>query len=325
MDRCVFVFSTDDNYIVPTYVAIHSLMNHLDRNRDYSVYILAPSDLSSNSKDLIDSADKEFSNLSVSYIYMGDSFSETDLVLKHTTLATMYRLLLPNLLPDCDHCIYLDGDIIVTGDMSPIFDIDISNYYFGAVRDIEAATYIEKYDYINERPDPEGYINAGFLYLNLKKMRQDDLVSKFAKMSKERFLFADQDILNISCKNRIKYLDLKYNVLVKYRFANYKQNHYNDFICKYFTVSEIHEAIDNPVMIHYAQPTKPWQCRDVYMGQAWYRYIAKNISADIYGKYILPFIKDHKADHKTCGKLFARRLLYKMEILKIVLNLQHKL
>jgi lipopolysaccharide biosynthesis glycosyltransferase len=156
-------------------------------------------------------------------------------------------------------------------------------------------------------------------------MRQDDLVSKFLELSKERLFFGDQDILNIVCKDNIKFLELKYNVLVKYRFVNHKQDHYNDFISKYFQVSEIHEAIDAPVMIHYAQPTKPWQCRYVYKGDIWYGYIRKNISKDIYSKYILPYINSHKADNKIVRKLFIHRLLYKAGILKVLLNLQHKL
>jgi lipopolysaccharide biosynthesis glycosyltransferase len=273
----------------------------------------------------MDSLMSEFDNLSLSFIDVGSSFSDTELVLKHTSLSTMYRLLLPTLLPDCDYCVYLDGDIIVTGDMSQVFDIDINEYYIGAVRDIEAKTYIDQFNYTDNRPDPFEYVNAGFLFMNLRKMRQDDLVSLFKELAKERFLFADQDIINISCKNNIKYLDLKYNVLVKYRFVNFKQNHYNDSICKYFTISEIHEAIDKPLMIHYAQPIKPWQCRNVYMGQVWHRYIAQNISKDIYSQYILPFKSDHKADHKTRRKLFVRRVLYKTGILKLLLNMQHKL
>ena len=325
MDNYTFVFSADNNYIVPTYLAIHSLMKYSKRDKKYYAYILVPTDLNSENKKLIDSVSREFNNLFLSFINMGNSFSDTNLVLKHTTLATMYRLLLPDLLPDCDYCVYLDGDIIVTGDMSSVFDIDISDYYVGAVRDIEAITYIRKFNYSSNRPDPSGYVNAGFLFMNLKKMRQDNLVSEFLKMSKERLLFADQDILNISCKDKIKFLHLKYNVLVKYRFVNYRQNHYNDFITEYFRVSEIQEAIDTPVMIHYAQPTKPWQCRYVYKGQIWYKYIDKNMSKDINKKYFKPYINSHKASFKTRSKAFVHWLLYKTGILKVILNMQQKL
>ena len=325
MDNYTFVFSADNNYMVPTYLAIHSLMNYSNRDKKYLVYILVPTDINSQNKNLIDSLNREFNNLSLSFINMGTSFSDTKLVLKHTTLATMYRLLLPDLLPDCDYCVYLDGDIIVTGDMASVFDIEISDYYIGAVRDIEAITYINKFKYTGNRPDPSGYVNAGFLYLNLKKMRQDNLVSEFIKMSKERLLFADQDILNITCKDHIKFLDLKYNVLVKYRFVNFRQNHYSDFVSKYFSISEIHEAIDTPVMIHYAQPTKPWQCKYVYKGPFWYKYINKNISKDICKEYLMPYINNHKADFKTRNRLFTHWLLYKTGVLKVILNMKHKL
>lgn len=325
MDNYTFVFSTDNNYIVPTYIAIHSLMKYSRREKKYDVYILVPTDLDSHNNYLIDSLKREFNNLSLYFINMGNAFSDTNLVLKHTTLPTMYRLLLPDLLPDCDYCVYLDGDIIITDDMASVFDIDINDYYIGAVRDIEAITYISKFNYTDNRPDPSGYVNAGFLFLNLKKMRQDNLVSKFIKLSKERLLFADQDILNISCKDNIKFLDLKYNVLVKYRFVNYKQNHYNEFIRKYFLIPEIHEAIDAPIMVHYAQPTKPWQCRYIYKGQIWYKYINQNINKDTCNNFIKPYITGHKANLKTRTKLFSHWLLYKIGILKIILNMQHKL
>ena len=325
MDNYTFVFSADNNYMVPTYLAIHSLMKYSNRNKKYLIYILVPTDINSHNKKLIGSINREFNNLSIFFINMGASFSNTQLVIKHTTLPSMYRLLIPNLLPDCDYCIYLDGDIIVTGDMSSIFDIDINDYYVGAVRDIEAITYIRKFNYANKQPDPSSYINSGFLFMNLKKMRQDDLTSEFMKMSKERLLFGDQDILNITCKDHIKYLDLKYNVLVKYRFVNFRQKHYNDFIRKYFSVSEIHEAIDAPVMVHYAQPTKPWQCKYVYKGQFWYKYIKKNIRKDIYKEYLIPYINSHKADFKTRKRLFSHWLLYKTGVLKVILNMQHKL
>ena len=92
--------------------------------------------------------------------------------------------------------------------MASVFDIDISDHYFGAVRDIEAMPYISKFDYSCDRPDPSGYVNSGMLYMNLKKMRQDDLVSKFLELSIERLFFGDQDILNIVCKDNIKFLEL---------------------------------------------------------------------------------------------------------------------
>lgn len=43
------------------------------------------------------------------------------------------RLLIPTGLPNVDKAIYLDSGLIVRTDIAKLYEIDISDYYFGAV------------------------------------------------------------------------------------------------------------------------------------------------------------------------------------------------
>ncbi|WP_292185480.1 glycosyltransferase family 8 protein [Butyrivibrio sp.] len=323
LSNCCFAFSTDKNFIVPTYIAIHSLMHYADRESMYKVYMLTPSNLPSEHIGLIKSLEQIYDNLEIEIVNMGDAFKDSKLVIGHTPIASMYRLVLSELLPDCDRCIYMDGDVIVCDDMSELFSLDMDGYYIGAVRDIEAGQYMAQFDYNSSKPDPEGYVNSGFLVMNLKKIREDNLVSRFLELSKERFLFGDQDVINIACKDKILYLDLKYNALVKYRFLSFKEKNYADFITKYFSVKEIHEAIDKPVVIHYAQPLKPWHTPYNYKGNYWYDYINKYIGKDVRDSWIKDYINEKRCDTKTYYKTLFHRILYKAGILRIILKAKH--
>ncbi|MCR4832092.1 MAG: glycosyltransferase family 8 protein [Butyrivibrio sp.] len=325
MNNLTFVFSADDNYIVPTYIAAHSLIYNAARDKKYDIYILAPGDISDSNKAIINTIEKDFDNVKIHFENMGDAFATSNLVIKHTTVPSMYRLLLPSILKDCDKCIYIDGDILVKGDLSPLFERDMDGYYVGAIKDIEAEQYISRFDYTTEKPDSKDYVNSGFLLMNLELMRRDKVEERFLDLSDKRFLFGDQDILNIVCKGKILFLELKYNTLVKYRFVNYKQKSYSKFITDHFTLDEILEAIEHPVMLHYAQPVKPWQCRYVYKADEWYKYIKKQIPKDIYTGYILPYIRSHMVSSKEKNKMLLHWLLYKIGVLQLILNMQHKL
>ena len=103
-----------------------------------------------------------------------------------TAYCTPYTLLrlLADLVPNMpDKLLYLDIDIMVGGDIAKLYNIDISDYEYAAVK--------EKYGCWAIRPD---YINAGMLLLNMKKIKETKLLEKARELiRKKKMLFADQD------------------------------------------------------------------------------------------------------------------------------------
>lgn len=76
----------------------------------------------------------------------------------YCTPYTLLRLLADKIEEIPDKILYLDIDIMVGNDLTKLYNIDITNYEYAAVK--------EKYGCWIIRPD---YINAGMLLLNMKK------------------------------------------------------------------------------------------------------------------------------------------------------------
>ena len=120
-----------------------------------------------------------------------------------TAYCTPYTLLrlLADLVPNIpDKLLYLDIDMMAGDDISQLYNIDISEYEYAAVR--------EKYGSLFIWPD---YINAGMLLFNMKKIRQTKLLEKARYLIKtKKMLFADQDAIYRSTTKK-KLLPRKYN------------------------------------------------------------------------------------------------------------------
>ena len=103
----------------------------------------------------------------------------------YCTPYTLLRLL-ADLVPEIPNkLLYLDIDIMVGGDLSKLYNIDIEDYEYAAVK--------EKYGCWLIRSD---YINAGMLLLNMKKIKETKLLEKARHLIKtKKMLFADQDAI----------------------------------------------------------------------------------------------------------------------------------
>lgn len=103
----------------------------------------------------------------------------------YCTPYTLLRLL-ADLVPEIpDKILYLDIDMMAGGDISTLYNTDIEEYEYAAVK--------EKYGSWLIRPD---YINAGMLLFNMKKIKETGLLEKAREKIKTRkMLFADQDAI----------------------------------------------------------------------------------------------------------------------------------
>lgn len=124
----------------------------------------------------------------------------------YCTPYTLLRLL-ADLVPDMpDKLLYLDIDMMADKDISELYNIDIEEYEYAAVK--------EKYGSKIIRHD---YINAGMLLLNMKKIKETGLLEKARNLIKKRKLpFADQDAIFWTTTSKLL-LPRKYNEQASFR------------------------------------------------------------------------------------------------------------
>ena len=123
----------------------------------------------------------------------------------YCTPYTLLRLL-ADLVPEMpEKLLYLDIDMMAGGDISKLYNIDITEYEYAAVK--------EKYGCWLIRPD---YINAGMLLFNMKMAKETKLFEKARNLIRTRkLLFADQDAIFWSTTKK-KLLPRKFNEQSKF-------------------------------------------------------------------------------------------------------------
>ena len=111
----------------------------------------------------------------------------------YCTPYTLLRLL-ADLVPNMpSKLLYLDIDMMIGDDIVKLYNIDVSDYEYAAVK--------EKYGSWLIRPD---YINAGMLLLNMEKIKETGLLKKARNLIKtKKMLFADQDAIFRTTTNKL--------------------------------------------------------------------------------------------------------------------------
>jgi len=165
-------------------------------------------------------------------------------------ISAWYRILLPDILKDEDKVLYLDADVIVDKNISHLFDFDMSRTSVSGAIDVLALnkSIYERLGY----PSNYKYICSGVLMMNLEYWRNNNLtdqIIEFAIDRKDKIQFPDQDAINAICYSSKKILPMKYGVLdIFFRDSRFHTQAY---------LPELLEALDEPVIIHYAG-LAPW-------------------------------------------------------------------
>ena len=134
------------------------------------------------------------------------------------TIGTMFRCMLPELLPDLSKIVYLDADIFVNTDIKELWEFDISDYCLAGVADEGVIKFhIPNILYKYPKIDRNQYFNAGVLCMNLRKIKQignlRDLVVEFLVNNPEA-TYPDQNAFHVLFHNNILYLDSSWNQFV---------------------------------------------------------------------------------------------------------------
>lgn len=259
-------FAFDNNLILPACVCISSLMINAKEDTFYDIFILHSSHIALKKEEL-DKLPQYYKNCRIQYRQVDETF-DSAFEIRGITAATYYRLMIPELIPEYDKIIYADVDIIFRMDLSAVYHLELGNNYIAATRELGMNFTEDGKKYINSMKELSlgKYIQAGFIIMNSKVLKDENIISQFKTWSKKKLRFQDQDILNIVCKGRILYLSLEYNMTdYSYLFAIRRPELIKDiFSCKVINFAMNHGNI------HF-NGHKPWKKYSVNF-DIWWEY-----------------------------------------------------
>ncbi len=278
MNSLNIVLTTDENYIVPTMVTISSILSSSDVDTKFNIYILCARQLSFDCREKIAAIEKKNGQASVVFLEIDDKKLNAAVTTAYIPIASYYRLYISRLISD-DRCLFIDGDMIVTQDLSQIYNTDLEGYYAAGVKDMGVQCHFSEYeDYAGylDIPDMRTYVNAGFMIYNLKKMREDGLDKMMIEAISAGYKYMDQDIINKFCYGKIKTLPLKYDFFTEYSGSISKVD------LTGYSAEEL-EGIEREIVVyHFVGIFKPWVCKRLTVNQLWWDEAERALDKDTY-------------------------------------------
>ena len=171
--------------------------------------------------------------------------------LPHINHMTFARYFIPDFVTE-DKVLYLDSDLIVTGDLTPLFELDLGENYLAAARSCFGAGV--------------GF-NAGVLLINNKKWKLDNIRQQLVELTEkehENVGEGDQSILNILFQSSYYQLEDIYNFQIGFDAGAAEKNHAFIFEIPLTPI---------PKILHYISPDKPWKQFSVgRLREEWWKY-----------------------------------------------------
>lgn len=259
------VMITDARYILTTIVAIRSIVKHINASCFYKLYIIADKNVQKTWED--EYSDEKYPD-NFELIFVNESIEIENLSFEHlyVSKAALLKFWIPELLPQLNKVLYIDGDVMVQDDLEELFNIDVSKYYAAAVKDM--ATYDDNY------PDLIGiqeYFNSGVMLLNLSELRKNNVCEKLIEEKKcqkyQRFM--DQDAFNLAFKDKVLFISPIYNYM-----PVILRNHSMDEYKAFYQITE--QELGKIQIIHLAGEIKPWDTAKARYFEQWFAYLKDN-------------------------------------------------
>jgi lipopolysaccharide biosynthesis glycosyltransferase len=160
----------------------------------------------------------------------------------HVTSVTYLRLRIGELLPArLERVLYLDSDIIINGDVTELFDMDLVGFPFGAVPD----ALVDKNREIRTKIALDAnahYFNAGVLLIDLSRWRSLSIGGRaisYCRSNRDSITYHDQCALNHVANGQFYVLDDTWN----------------------FQTNSSARQLRSALIVHFTGPFKPWHFR----------------------------------------------------------------
>ncbi|MCM1387191.1 MAG: glycosyltransferase family 8 protein [Bacillus sp. (in: Bacteria)] len=212
-----------------------------------------------------------------------------------------YRLLAADLFENTvERILHLDVDILITGDISELYNTPFEGNYLAACEDFLLDG--ERRDKCREfaRDENTSFFNSGVLLFNIEKLASDgfyyQIYAEILKKYSDIYIkYPDQDILNLLFCDKTKYMNrIQYNYAPFFYQNHDKKNFYN-------TTEALQEHCR---IVHMISATKPWEnIRITAADELWWEYAKRT-----------PFYDDMKRYHVHAMANQERQLMQMVEI-----------
>ena len=247
-------YACDDRFARYTVVSLHSMKKAASKDHLYKVHVLN-TNISDEMKQAIGELADECFEISFDNVcsYL-ESIEDKLPIRDYYTKTTYFRMFIAEMFPQYDKAIYIDGDTVVLGDISKLYNTDIGCNLVGACHE-QAMVQVDVYGTYAEKVvgvPRHNFFNAGMIIINCDLFRKRKVLEKFlALLGEYNFVVTqDEDYLNLICKDRVFWLDQRWNTEVTEGFE-----YPYDVRCGY--------------ILHYIMVNKPWhyencRCADIF-------------------------------------------------------------
>jgi lipopolysaccharide biosynthesis glycosyltransferase len=246
-DKIHIVFSLDENYAVQAGVALMSILYHTSEPVRFHFYLLH------GKQKLSGPARAKFSRMIKTYGAALDYVEAhgrpltglENLSPEHGVRSTYYRLMIPDLLPNLERCLYLDCDVLALGDLAELWDMVNLEIGVAAIGDCYLDRVESKKNEVISR-----FFNTGVLLMNLRLWRKQGRVKSCLQLLAEPKMhkwYADQDILNVVFRDDVHFLHPRWNIQTGQKPSAKTRERDQEW----------REILQAPRIAHFTTPSKP--------------------------------------------------------------------
>ena len=269
-------FICDNGYVMPTTVAITSLIQSKKDSTRCNIYIIADELTEENERHFVelgsDGVAIRVLRKSARALKALHSYAQNSICV--ATPSALLKFSLGETLPHLDKVLYADGDVIFRKDVLDLFNVELGENLVAAAPDTGIL--------YSQRPILRAvkmYFNSGIMLLNLKKMREGKYAEKLidAKRRSTDTSLMDQNILNQVFDGRVLPLPVRYNCLFvnlvrafyagAFRFRRFNEKFSTDY-------AGFQDLLDDTVVVHYSSKDKPWKVSNTPLADEWHKMYA---------------------------------------------------
>ncbi|MDE6481592.1 MAG: hypothetical protein K2L25_02100 [Alphaproteobacteria bacterium] len=261
VDKDVVMAFSCSNYYVPYLgVALTSLAEHISRSKNYKIFIMENGLSDKNKSNLMAiAADKP--NMSIEFKNVSKLVQNLELPTRgHVSRETFFKLLIPTLFREYRRVMFCDSDILFMSDPAPLFFMDMGDkkiaaglcHLWNGILNMrsEIAEYASHDLHLT---NADAYFQGGILLFNNEQISDDDVAAMMKIAAGKNYHFLDQDVLNMYFQDSCCLFDSAWN----YETPQQSFVKSNEFMSPAH-LAAYNAAGENPLIIHYSGPDKPW-------------------------------------------------------------------